>query len=223
MAITHVTNDKNGYNNGVANTLTIVPVSSVVSGNLGIIVARIGGATRTLTVSSNRGTWQIDQSTAGTNTGANLYIFSTIFSSSGAESILIDGDSTDNVHILGAFAEFSGIASTSWFDKTAEAADGGFGTALDSGNTATISQADELLIGAGAIGGDTTFTAGTSYTLFSNAGSTGLGAEWRIVSSAAAYKATFTTAAAGWWTASIATYKGAAAAATGHVSVHVNP
>src|SRR5262249_11341071 len=105
---------------------------------------------------------------------------------------------------------FAGLASAA-LDRTHTAA--GSGKALSSGTTAMTTQGDELLIRALTFGGTNfnTFTAGEGYTPTNpsqGAGAnTGLGSEYRVVSSVGQYAATGSLKTATAWRAAIATYK----------------
>jgi len=118
--------------------------------------------------------------------------------------------------------EFSGLATSSVLDKTASAGDNtGTNTSPTSGNTATTTQANELLIGAIAVEGPTadTFTLGASYSTLTRAGTNAgsaqdnitMNCEYQIVSATGAYHADGTMGTArNSWAAAIATYKAAA-------------
>lgn len=114
--------------------------------------------------------------------------------------------SSSNVFIT--VQEFSGIAHSSAFDVTA-------GTAAtsanpDSGNTATTSQANELVFGA-ALGGTFAINPGSGFSNSSSVnhvGSNGgnFAVESKVVSSAGAYSATFGMAPTS-WAAVVATFR----------------
>ena len=106
---------------------------------------------------------------------------------------------------------FTGLASSGALDQVHTAA--GNSNAPGSGDTATTSQADELLIGAFAFNGTNanTFSAGAGYAVTSASqgagGNTGLGSEYQVVSSAEPYSATGSLTVATAWRAAIATYR----------------
>jgi hypothetical protein len=123
-------------------------------------------------------------------------------------------------------AGFSGLATSS-LDKTASANTSG--TSVTSGNTATLSQANELVIGAVAIafstGGTTTMTIGSGFTsLFIRGKSTTctsgsactstaiIGLEYEIVSSTTAVAGTWTYSASDEYSAIVGTYEQASVA-----------
>ncbi len=113
--------------------------------------------------------------------------------------------------------EYSGIATASARDKETGAT--GTGTSLSSGATATLSQADELVVGFGAKedGGNTAWTQGAGYTLRGNvtdgtAGGLGF-LEDKIVAATTAVTATATHANSAQWFCGVITFKGVAAAA----------
>ena len=107
---------------------------------------------------------------------------------------------------------YSGIAASTPLDKTASAT--GSGTALDSGNTATTAQADELIIGGGTVSGGSTvtWTAGSGFTLRSHVDAASVGGvsyvEDKIVAATGAYNAPITSSLSGTWLAAVTTFKG---------------
>lgn len=105
-----------------------------------------------------------------------------------------------------------GLVTSSALDQTATSA--GANASPDSGSTSTTNYADELLIGAIAVGADNTvgFTEGANYTLIGSTGTNGAGSnatiypEYRIVNATGQYNADGTIAAANKWAAAIGTY-----------------
>ena len=90
--------------------------------------------------------------------------------------------------------EITGVTTTDPLDKVAMAG-GAATTAVDSGNTASTTQADEYLLGIGASDfGGTSYTLGTNYAnlVTKTAAAGDIGMEDRSVSSTGTYKATFT-------------------------------
>ena len=109
-------------------------------------------------------------------------------------------------------AEFSGLDLTAPLDQTASAT--GTSTALNSGNTSTTTVANELLLGTGTIsaGTNSSWTAGTNFTMRGSVGNALAGAvgylESRIVSATGAYAAPATWGGSSdGWIAAIATFK----------------
>lgn len=107
-------------------------------------------------------------------------------------------------------SSYSGLAASSSLDKQHNGS--GTGTALDSGNTATTTNANALLIGFGTLstGSDGTFASGT-YTVRSQAGAASIGGIGfimdRIVSATGAYNATASWSnASGPWVCGIAVF-----------------
>ena len=110
--------------------------------------------------------------------------------------------------------EYSGLASSNWFDVTAGASGSTTGT-HSSGSTATTAQASEILIGGIAMAcNGCTLTAGSGYSVLTTVNNASaswkLGLEDEVVSSTGTYAATFTDSQGfGDWIAVITTYKGA--------------
>lgn len=110
--------------------------------------------------------------------------------------------------------EYSGVAKSGSLDKTNVGS--GTSTALLSAATATTVQADELLIGGGAIGdtASSVWTAGASFNLRGNLANGTTGAlgflEDRIVAATGTYTSSATWGgASAVWSCQIATFKGA--------------
>lgn len=113
--------------------------------------------------------------------------------------------------------EFSSVASSSAFDK-ATAASIAFDTAFTTGNTATTTQADELLFGINFANSNArTFVPTGSFTEITDAAyfSWRMQTQYRVVSATGAYASTATADSATAGLASIATYKAALGVDTG--------
>jgi len=112
--------------------------------------------------------------------------------------------------------EFSGLTAVSTLDRTSFAG-GVFDRFPDSGNTATTSQADELLIGNISVEGPVSdgFTLGTGYTALARAGTSTaptdvtVNPEYQIVSSTGIYSSDGTLSTDRWWIALVSTYRAA--------------
>lgn len=111
-------------------------------------------------------------------------------------------------------AEFSGAALSAALDATQVGT--GTGTAVDSGTTATLAQADEMIWGGMTHdGGNQTITETGGATLVQeNEGGTGnvpIGCSYEIVAATTAQAATWTIGLSTLWFAHVATFKAAAA------------
>lgn len=118
-----------------------------------------------------------------------------------------------------AVANFSGLVAASYFDKTAQFTTA-FSTSWTSGNTATTTQADELIYGC--VFGDTTlaYTPGGTFSqihqeVFTSARNF---TEYKTVSSTAAYAADGTVAANTATLAIVGTFKADTGAAAGNIA-----
>ena len=111
----------------------------------------------------------------------------------------------------------TGLAGSSTLDQTQKAT--GSSTTPSSGNTATTSQASELVFGAFTYHVQTTFTAGTNLpftalaTSQPSGGTRSLSTEYADVSATGQYAATGTIGSSAEWAAAVATYKVAGGAA----------
>lgn len=136
--------------------------------------------------------------------------------SGGADTVTFDVVGANAADFTVVISEFNGMVLSSSVDKTQKGTANG--TAVDSGNTATTSQADEVIFGAMAHDSTTrtiTETGGALIVQEDENGSTEMpiATSYRVVSAAAAYNATWTigTGAVNWF-AQVNTLKVAAAA-----------
>jgi hypothetical protein len=194
-----------------------VPSSGVTAGNFIIVRVVIPSDTITIVSGADSGgnTYSVDvQANAGGQ------VTSTATLSAQATTGLTNGQTisvtlSSGTQLAGEASEWSGIVTSGALDKTQSKGPQGFGTAWTSNATATTSQASELLVGAYGTGSGLTNTAGSSFTAESSLTGAfrGLMTEYRIVSATGAYAATGTLSASSDGVATIATYKGASAAA----------
>lgn len=200
----------NGSTSG-ATTLALAFTNPVTPGNLLIcLCGTTAGPTFTMSVadSVNITTYNQDVSNAAggnaafsinsfPNTAAGTPTVTMTLSSAGSRFMIIE--------------EWSGVISTSPTDKVNNSS--GNSTAPSSGNTALLSQANELVIGGLFTASNDTQTAGSGFTLDPNFVGR-LAAEYQIVASTAAIAATFGLAPSDFWQCQVATYKLASTAAT---------
>jgi hypothetical protein len=161
-----------------------------------------------------------------TNGSGTSGVRTLIFSAHNVTALVTNNTITCTHPSVGARAmsasEFSGLLASGAKDQATSAT--GSGTSPSSGNTATTTQADELLIGAIGVEGPSgdSFTPGSSYTTTVRSGTSGgnqltnitVNPEYRIVSATAQYAATATLGTSRQWGAAIVTYKAAPAVAT---------
>lgn len=131
----------------------------------------------------------------------------------GAAQTVTATDSGGGVDSLIIVEEWSGAATSSAADKSIGAT--GSGTALSSGASATTTQANELVIGAGVVSGNVVMTAGSGYTNLNkvNTTFTTLAFESKVVAATGAQTAAMTSGTTGSWACQVATFKEAGAAA----------
>lgn len=208
-----------------AATTTTITVTAAASASVGdFLVVIVGGANApaaTCTVTDSAGnTWANDVT-------ANSDARGLFFRSAQCTNAVTSGSSTFTATFsFGVFArhiavfKVSGIATSSALDKTASAV--GTAVGYDSGNTATLSQADELVVGACVSDSNSaeTSTPGTGLTeLFDNTNGSALNlaVNYKIVSATTAVKGdgTWTNSGGRNWTAAVATYKAAAGGGSG--------
>lgn len=192
--------------------------SNVTLGNCIIVGAYCGGNSNTCTITdtrSNSYTSTLAQINQVTDVH-QIFLHAAYNISGGADTVTATfGGTPGNDMWIGVW-EWSGLALSAAFDKSSTAT--GTGTAVDSGNTATTSQADELLVGIiGFSGVGLTATPGASYTerleIVNPSPHLAGYLEDRVVSATGAYNATCTPDASHNWSAIIGTFKAAAVAA----------
>ncbi len=204
-----------------------IPITAnVTAGNSVIVTFLWGGwssAETTSCTDSQGNSYSVDVNEY--YSGAGLY---TIVCSAHNVSALGTSDTITLTFSSGTYGvsatvhEFSGLAAVATLDQVAS--NNGSSATPSSGNTATTTQAEELLVGAIGVSGPPTdsFTPGSGYTALSSVGFTGvwngtIRPEYRIVSATGSYQADGTLGTSRGWAAGIATYK--AAAATTNVTV----
>lgn len=162
-----------------------------------------GNAWTRATSNSASGTFDHEIWYAKATTGGSSYTVTAADNGGGVDSLII-------------CEEWSGQDTGTALDKAAGAQDiTGISGALNSGNTAATTVANELLVGSGAVAiSADTLTLGSGYsnkTQINTAFST-LGFETKVVSATGAYNATFTAGTVGSWVMQIGTFKEAVAA-----------
>lgn len=214
MALTRV-GVHTGTNTTFASTVTTASWTST-SGN--ILIAAIEAdvvAQNGITVTDNKGnTWSRVISNSLPST-FDLEIWVAINIIGGATHTVTATDNGGGVDSLIIVEEWSGAALTGASDKSAGAT-GVASTALNSSASATTTQADEIVIGAGVASGNVTMTAGAGYTNLTKVNTTfsTLAFESKVVSSTGAQTATMTSGTAGSWVCQVATFKQALVAST---------
>lgn len=120
--------------------------SSVTAGSL--LVALVSfystGQNGTITVTDNNGNSWTTTETNGSNFARGCIAYAQN-ANSGATTVTITSSGTGDQYITAVVCEFSGVETAGAFDVDISAAGGG--TAANSGNTATLAQADSLVVG----------------------------------------------------------------------------
>lgn len=148
-----------------------------------------------------------DVSQAQTTDGHKLWIYHFDNSQSSIKATVTVGNFGGSSHRMIIY-EFTGLVASSSFDKSASAE--GSGTTLNSGATATTSQAVELFLGAGSNAATAnTISAGTNIAWTGFVGGVKTAGEYFIGSSAQTVTAQFTHSS-DLWACIAATYKGVA-------------
>jgi hypothetical protein len=211
MAIAFV--QSKGQDAGGSGTGTTIDyTSNVTSGNLLIYAVRLGGDT-TLTVTSNRttGSWtQALKSSVQSDDGSVLVLVYAIATSSGACTVTFAfGTAVTSRY---AIAEYSGIDTTTPFDKgTSNQSGGATSTTPVTSAAQTPTQAASLVLGMVTTGGDpTSITAGSGYTLREAANASNRFAyEDKILAASSAQTAGFTLGSGQTYIAGLAIFNAA--------------
>lgn len=224
MAIAFVKEVVAAGSSSAATTLVLtIPAATTVSVGNHLILSAVASAGVITGVTDSKGnTWQVDR-TQAVDSDAQTSLASckvTVSLTTGDTITVTFGGSS---HRAASVQEWSGLATSSWFDKPASSG-GTAGTAADSTATATLAQAAELVVGV--VGHVSTVTAFTPevlspvWTQRTTAASTTtvrtVRPMTRVVAATTAVsaKATWTTARD--WAALVGTYKEAAAPGTGY-------
>lgn len=201
-----------GVSSGNAANASRTFVSSTTSGNAIYVVLSDYRSAGTITCADNKGnSFSQAVTRVGSDPASNITVFYAENITGGA-SHQITCTITSSAFFTFAIIEVASSLTAASLDRTTSAA--GTSTTPSTGNTAVTSQADEILIGGMTQNsGVVTLSAGTNYTQFYEEEDWNsfqpLHAEYRIVSSAAAYAATWTTGSSADWAAVIATFKAA--------------
>jgi len=203
---------------GTTLQLTIAGLAAAVAvGNRVVVSAIGGGAAPTSCADSQSNAYSLDAS--GPNVDPRV-----AFLSAPITTALNNGDTITVTYAASTASrafrvtEYSGIQASTPFDRSASSS-GSAGTAADSTATATLSQADELVVGAvghvSTVGSFAFETLSPAWNHLGSIASTGtvrtIQPGYRIVSAttAVACKATWTTSRN--WAALVGTYRAAAA------------
>jgi hypothetical protein len=181
------------------------PTGTLAAGNLAVACFAIAGAKTSSGASDTAGgnTWAVVKTQAN-GTSVTVFIAYSVLATQITTSNTVTLSTSGTDAGAGVLWEFSGVASGAAADQSAGST--GATTAMSSGATATLSQADELVIGAfGITANSKTFTAGSGYSqpsageIVTSAGSfvRQLAAEYEIVSSTAAVTADGTMSGTG--------------------------
>lgn len=213
-----------GLDAGPTNSSSLSFTSNVQAGSTLIVAVRFGNSGATLTVSDNlnAGNYHADITGNMTTDLDTVGIFSMANTAGGPCTITVQASGIPEP-LRYAIHEYSGLAISNVLDKTAGTYNSAGSTSPNSGNTATTSQASELIFGFCATGpGAPTFTAGGGFTLRSDGTGAAnhpakVGTEDQIVSSTGTYASTFTLSASNEWFAMVATYKAAVVGSVGSI------
>jgi len=158
-------------------------------------------------------TWTQVTAISNADSETSCQMFYAIANGSGADTLTFTVSGAASGFLFCAIAEFSGIVAASPLDKTA--AGTGSGTAVSSGSTAALAQADELVLGGMCWSGtSTTATETGGATLIAesedNATVQAGSFTFKVVAATTAVSATWTIGATQAWAAHVGTFKAAA-------------
>lgn len=180
--------------------------TNTTSGNTIIVGIRVSAIGRIVNVTDSQGnTYTKDLDS--TNCGIQNLIFSATNIASGPDTVTVSISGT-NANISFHVLEYAGLAKSNVFDKAKASCTTSPNVNLDSGNTLTTTQANELVVGFGIMQFNQTVAAyGPGFV--QRLGSTGsrMWSEDRVVSSIGTYNASMTASVANNWNMMTATYK----------------
>jgi hypothetical protein len=192
-------------NTGSAVTSVAVTVSSTAAGSL--IVVGVGwqnGSTSITSVTDNQSNTYVSADAAVVNGNAGAQIWYCENATGGVTSVTVTWSASAGRGQPTVY-EISGAATANAKDQTSSGT--GSGTALAVASfTPTV--ANSIAIAVGYLPTNTTWTAGTDYTLGSTQNR--MGTERRIMTSASAQTAPLTSSASNTWAYAAATFKEAA-------------
>lgn len=201
MAYAHVQDtNSNPTGGGTSGTVTGAFGSNVTGGNLLIVPLNSQNGATVTSVNDTVGTPYSLAINADGSTGFGAIYFGKA-AASGANTVTVVYASNVGNTVLGLF-EFSGNASSSPLDKTAESHQTVSSTSITSGNTATTTNANELLFGFITNCNGSAGEAGWTAVVTGN----GDIFEYKIVSATGAYAATGTNSPTFTYDAMIATF-----------------
>ena len=204
-------------NAGAVSTSTLAFGSNVTAGSLLVCHIWDGASGATFSASDNvNGSYHVDTflgSTPATLAGA---ICSFAGAAAGATTVTFSV-SGGGGQLRALIQEYSGIQTSAALDQV-QGATFFTNSTPSSGNTATTTQPNELLVGSTFCANSGTVTAGSGFTIDANSNSNRPAAEWQAVSSTGAYAATFTLGAADGGVTLIATYIAAVAGNTAPIA-----
>lgn len=197
-------------------TTTLSPTGTIAVGKKLILLAQSAAGKVLTAVSDDAGnTWAVNATKAnGTTDGASIASCTVTAQLTVSSVLTLTWSSSTSANAGVWLEEFSNVGA---FDKTASAT--GTSTSLSSGATATLSQADELVVGLGRWNSGGSWTKGADYTDMPTPSLGAGGAEYKIVSATTAVTATGTiSGSAVTWACIVATYKGTVETGSGSAS-----
>ena len=205
-----------------------VPAGGVAAGNLMVLTAGLAaGSTISSVTDSGGNSWTVNTIAQDDRIPTNRFLLCYAVATTGLTSgntISITSSNTGFANRVYMVSEYSGTASASVLDKTVAAQDVFSGpNTMDTGNTATTTQADEVLVAGWAYNSTSNTITGYSsgYTgLTTLVSGLSVAGAWRIVAATGAYNATATqSGTVASWGAGLATYKAATTAATATAAI----
>jgi len=197
--------------NGLSTSASKAFDSNVTVGNLIIAALTVGPLGRTFTCSDTLANSYVLAATEQQPSDSHQsYILYSVSKASGADAVTCTISGTATI-ISMAVHEYSGVSTLDEVVSTH-----GSGTAIDSGATATISTANELLfVNVGFSGSGNSVTPGKGYTTRANVvngiGNLDTYTEDQVVFSTGSYRGTCTPNASNLWSAIIVTFAGPSA------------
>lgn len=203
---------KSGNGGGYVNTFNLAFDSNVTGGNFLVLAVTLGANDTLASITDGLGNTWTHAVTASNADDRQTLIYYVVNAVAGATTVTFTANGGQFPDWAVIMREESGVATTTPLDKTAGQSTGDGVTSHASGNTATTTQATELLVGAvGCTVAAPTYAGDAAWADLASQGGfdswTSTAMQRRVVSSTAAYGITMTATSSANGQAVIATFK----------------
>lgn len=195
-------------------TKAFSPATTVAAGSVAILCHGTGNQDKEITgvTDSVGNTWHVDSTldNPAATVGATICSCQVATQITSSDTITITYENAGGSWTITQLFEVTGLATSTVYDKSAGAG-AATGTAASSGATATLTQADELVMAVVHVPAALGWTEGSGYTRVSSADNNSGGVEYKVVAATTAVTAAATIGSSGKWGVLVQTYKGQSA------------